>query len=96
MDIMKLMKQSKNIKKLQNEISNAEVSEEINGAKLILSGKGNVKDFEISEELFLKGRTEVEKTIEDVIVSCLKKQLDLYKSKVKDVMGGIDISSFMS
>ncbi len=95
MDLMKLMKQANNLKKMQGEISKTIVTDEINGAKLVLSGKGEVKNFEISQELYDKGKDEVNKAAKSVIESCLKKQMDLYKSKAKDAMGGMDLSGMM-
>lgn len=91
MDIMKLMKQAKNLKKLQKEISNTVLESEVNGAKLSISGDGQVKNLKISEELFNRGKEEVEKTIIRVINSCLKKQLDSQKEIAKQALKGINL-----
>lgn len=95
MDIMKLMKQAQKLKKMQSEISNCTVEDEIGGAKLILSGSGKVKNFSISNELYEKGKNEIEKAAAEVIGSCFKKQVDLYKDKAKDAMGGMNLPDIL-
>lgn len=95
MDIMKLMNQAKNLKKMQTEISKCTIEDEVDGTKLILSGSGEVKNFEVTQELFDKGKEQIEKATARVINSCLKKQMDLYKQKAKDAMGGLDLSGIM-
>jgi DNA-binding protein YbaB len=91
MDIMKLMKQAKNLKKMQDEITKCEVEDDVEGACLVLSGSGDVKSFKISQELYDKGREAVEAATKKVIASCFKKQIDLYRQKAKDAMGGVDV-----
>jgi DNA-binding protein YbaB len=94
MDIMKLMKQAKNIKKMQSDIAKMTVEAEEEGAKLVLTGNGTVKSFEISESLYQKGREHIERAATTAIDTCLKKQMELYKQKAKDAMGGLDLSGF--
>jgi len=91
MDIKKLMKQAKDLKKLQKEISNTILESEVNGAKLSISGTGEVKSFIMSKELYNKGKEEIEKAIFKVITSCLRKQLDLQKEKAKQALKGINL-----
>ncbi len=88
MDIMKLMKQAKNLKKIHGEISKCSVEDEVAGAKLVLSGSGKVRNFEITDELYNKGKEAVENSTAKVIDSCIKKQVELYKDKAKEAMGG--------
>lgn len=91
MDIKKLMKQAKDLKKLQKEISNTILESEVNGAKLSISGTGEVKNLTISEQLYNKGKAEIEKAVIRVINSCLKKQIDLQKEKAKQALKGINL-----
>ena len=91
MDIMKLMKQAKKLKKLQKEISNIILESEVNGAKLSITGDGEVRGLTISEELYDKGKKEVEKAVIRAISSCLKKQLDSQKEIAKQVLKGINL-----
>ena len=95
MDIMKLMKQAQNLKKMQKEVSKSIIQEEVNGAKLVITGSGDVKSFEISQELYSQGPEQISQAAAKVIDTCFKKQMDLYKSMAKDAMGGMDLSGFM-
>jgi DNA-binding protein YbaB len=92
MDIMKLMKQAKNIKKMQGDIAKTTVEAEADGASVVLSGQGVVKSFTLSDELYEKGRSAVETATMKAFDECLKKQMDLYKEKAKAAMGGLDLS----
>jgi DNA-binding protein YbaB len=91
MDIMKLMKQASKLKKVQKEITQAVVQDEINGVKLAMNGAGDIKNFEISQGVFDKGKNEVERAVMSVISACLKKQQDIQKEKAKEALGGINI-----
>ncbi len=93
-DIKRLMKQAKNLKKLQKEISKTVIESEVNGAKLSISGNGDVRNFSISHELYDKGKNEVEKAVIRVISSCLKKQLDSQKEIAKQPSKGINFPIF--
>lgn len=95
MDIMKLMKQAQNLKKMQGELAKCTIDDEVDGVKLTLSGSSEVKKFEITQELYNSGKEAVEKATARVINSSLKKLMDLYKKKAKDAMGGIDLSGMM-
>ena len=91
MDIMKLMKQASKLKKIQKEIAHIIVQDELDGVKLTISGDGDVKNFEISDGVFEKGKAEVEKIVTKIIKSCLKKQQDVQKEKAKEALGGMNI-----
>jgi DNA-binding protein YbaB len=91
MDIMKLMKQASKLKKVQKEITQAVVHDEVQGVKLSIDGGGSVKNFEIAQEAYEKGLAEVEQAVKAVISSCLKKQQDMQKEKAKQAMGGLNI-----
>ena len=91
MDIMKLMKQAQKLKKVQKEISKTVIEHNADGVALSITGAGELKNFQISDELFDKGKGEVEKTVAVVISSVLKKQQDLQKEKVKEVVGGLKL-----
>ena len=92
MDIMKLMKQAKELKKMQGDIAKTTVEAEVDGASVVLSGKGTVMNFAISEDLYEKGKSSVETATAKAFDECLKKQMDLYKEKAKAAMGGLDLS----
>ncbi|MBN2407878.1 MAG: YbaB/EbfC family nucleoid-associated protein [Elusimicrobia bacterium] len=91
MDIMKLMKQAQKLKKLQKEISNLEITADSQGARLVISGAGQVKKFEITQELYDSGREKLQSSIAGLVESCLKKQQDLQKEKAKEAMSGLNI-----
>ncbi|MFH1415635.1 MAG: YbaB/EbfC family nucleoid-associated protein [Elusimicrobiota bacterium] len=93
--MMKLMKQAKNLKNIQKEIAKTTVEDEINGARLTITGDGSVKSFEISEELYQGGREKINSATAAVINSCFKKQMNLFKEKAKNAMGGLDLSGLM-
>ena len=89
MDVKKLMKQASKFKKVQKELKKATVEEEIDGIRLVISGTGKVKDFEIPEEKMGSPKKYLETTIRAVIESCLKKQSDMQQQKAKEAMGGM-------
>jgi len=94
MDIKKLMKQAKDLKKLQKEISKTVIESEVNGAKVSISGTGEVKSFIMSKELYNKGKEEIEKAVIRAISSCLKKQLDSQKEIAEQALKGINLPIF--
>ncbi len=95
MDMMKLMKQAHKLKKVQKELSNAVISDSQNGVNISITGSGAVKKLEISTELFDKGKTEVEKSVKQVIHNCLKKQQEMQKEKAKAAMGGLKLPDML-
>ncbi|GEM_PF-2600400 len=88
MDVMKLMKQAGKLKKAQKKIAKQVIEEEVDGAVLRISGDGKVKNFEISQELYDKGKKNIEKATLIAVKSCLKKQQDIQKNMAKEAMGG--------
>lgn len=95
MNLFNLMKHAKDLKKIQNEISATIIEDEIDGAKLTLNGKGEVKNFEITQDRYDKGKEETQKAIAKVIESCYKKQVNLYKEKATKMLGGINLSDML-
>ena len=91
MDIMKIMKQAQQFKKMQKEIESMVIEEERNGAKITLTGNGTVKNFSISEELYKKGREATEKAVKETVSACYKKQVEIYKNKAAEMMGGMNL-----
>ena len=95
MDIMKIMKQAQQLKKIQKEIEKTVITESLDGASLSINGAGAVKDLEISEELYASGRGEVEKSLSRLISATLKKQQDMQKDKAKAAMGGMGLPDML-
>lgn len=95
MDIMKMIKQANNLKKMQKDIAKCSVSDNIDGANMTLGGTGEVKSIEIEQQLYDKGKNAVEDAVKKVVNSCIKKQMDLYKQKAKDAMGGVDLTGML-
>ncbi|MFW6134609.1 MAG: YbaB/EbfC family nucleoid-associated protein [Elusimicrobiota bacterium] len=91
MDIMKLMKQAKKLKKVQKEINKKKIEEQVNGAKLSITGGGKLNSLEISDDLWAKGKSEVENAVSRAIEACMSKQQDLQKKMAKDAMGGMKL-----
>ena len=96
MDIMKLMKQAQKFKKIQKEISKTVIEHNADGSALSITGAGELKNFQISSRLFDKGKDEIEKAVTTIIITCLKKQQDLQKEKVKEIMGGLKLPDILS
>ena len=96
MDIMKLMKQAQKFKKIQKEISKTVIEHNADGTALSITGGGELKNFQISSILFDKGKDEIEKAVAAAIITVLKKQQDLQKEKVKEIMGGLKLPDILS
>jgi DNA-binding protein YbaB len=91
MDIMNLMKYASKFKQVQNDIKSTVVEDEINGIKLAVTGSGEVKEFKISQQIFDRGKEEVERTASKVIESCLKKVQNMQIEKAKKALGGVSL-----
>ena len=91
MDIMKLMKQAGKLKKAQKKINKQLIVKETNGAKIILSGSGELKNVEISEGLYEQGKSAVESAVNSALSGALKKQQELQKDMAKEALGGMNL-----
>ncbi len=88
MDIMKLMKQAGQLKKAQKKINKQLIVDESNGAKVVLTGGGDLKKFEISDKLYEQGKDAVEDAVNKAVTGALNKQKKIQKSMAKETLGG--------